>query len=153
MKITAAAPVQHPIALNPLAGFVCTGVAVVIALLCGAPEGMLKTWGVDLLLALKVDTPTVWRLVLDSPNLWHMGMFAVLTTGLLIAVPGRSRLCVHTAVLLGVFLELVQIVVPSREASLGDMLFNLAGVSLAFFAYTGLKRLGKKGPRIQGLKD
>jgi len=147
MKITAAAPAEHPLALNPLAGLACTGVAVVIALLCGAPEGMVQGWGIDLLLALRVETPAVWRLVLDSPNLWHVGIFAVLTAGLLVTVPGRPRLCVHTAMLLGIFLEFVQIFVPGREAGFADLLCNLTGVSLAFLACAGLKRLGKKGSR------
>jgi hypothetical protein len=138
-RIAPAAP--NASSLNPLAGLVCTGVAVVIALLCGAPEGMVQGWGVGLLLALRVDAPAVWRLVLNSPDLWHVGVFAVLTVVLLIAAPSRPRLCVHTALLLGVFLELVQIFVPGREAGLGDFIYNLAGVSLAFFAYVGLKRL------------
>ena len=140
MKRIISAP-PNAIALNPLAGFVCTGVAVVIALLCGAPESMVKKWGVDLLLALRVDAPAVWILVLDSPDLWHVGVFAVLTTALLVTVPGRPRLCLHTAMLLGVFLELAQIFVPGREAGFADLLYNLAGVGLGFFVSILFRKL------------
>jgi len=141
-RITPAVPATpDAIALNPLAGFVCSGVAVVIALLCGAPEDMVKGWGIDLLLALRVDAPAVWILVLDSPDLWHVGVFAALTTALLVTVPGRPRLCLHTAVLLGVFLEFVQIFVPGREAGFGDLLYNLAGVGLGFFVCIFFRKL------------
>jgi hypothetical protein len=141
MRLTAVAtpPSENAITLKPLAYFLCTGIAVGIALLCCAPEFMVKDWGTGLLLALKVEAPVVWVLVLDSPNLWHVMVFAALTLGLLLAIPGRPHLCVNMAMLLGVFLELAQVFVPSRDAGLADLLYNLAGASGAFFVFMGLK--------------
>ena len=129
--------------MKPIAGFVCTGLAAGIALLCCAPDAMVKGWGIDLLMAFDVQAPVVWILVLNSPNLWHVGVFAVLTTGLLIAVPGRPHLCVHLAMLLGVFLELAQIFVPGREAGFADIVYNIAGASLAFFVFQSFKLISK----------
>jgi len=143
MKAIAAFPSETTLSLKPLAVLMCTGMAVIIALLCCAPESMVKDWGVNLLLALEVEAPVVWFLVLDSPDLWHVIVFGMLTLGLLIAIPGRPHLCVNTAMLLGVFLEAAQMFVPSRTAGFGDLLYNLAGVSLAFFLFQALKPLFK----------
>ena len=113
---------------------------------------MVKGWGIDLLMAFDVQAPVVWILVLNSPNLWHVGVFAVLTTGLLIAVPGRPHLCVHLAMLLGVFLELAQIFVPGREAGLADLVYNLAGVSASFFGFVAFQRLRFRWVRRKVIK-
>ena len=145
MNATTTAPTQQTtLSLKPLAVCVCAGMAVIIALLCCAPDPMVKDWGIDLLMALEVEAPLVWFLVLDSPDLWHVFVFGMLTLGLLITVPGRPHLCVNTAMLLGVFLEAAQLFVPSRTAGFGDLLYNLAGVSLAFFLFQALRPLFRR---------
>jgi len=143
MKAIASFPSETTLSLKLLAVFMCTGMAVIIALLCCAPEAMVKDWGIGLLTALEVEAPIVWFLVLDSPDLWHVFLFGMLTLGLLIAIPRRPYLCVNTAMLLGVFLEAAQVFVPSRTAGFGDLLYNLAGVSLAFFLFKAIKPLFK----------
>jgi glycopeptide antibiotics resistance protein len=45
--------------------------------------------------------------------------------------------------LLGVFLEAAQMIVPGRTAGFGDLLYNLAGASLAFFLFKALRPLLK----------
>lgn len=162
MNATATAPTQATLSLNPLAVFMCAGMAVIIALLCCAPDPMVKDWGVNLLLALEVESPLVWFLVLDSPDFWHVFVFAALTLGLLIAIPGRPHLCVNTAMLLGVFLEAAQVFVPSRTAGFSDLLYNLAGASSAYLGLSVLKWMYKRTgfgsspakleKRVQGFK-
>ena len=162
MNATTTAPTQATLSLKPLAVCMCAGMAVIIALLCCAPDPMVKDWGVNLLLALEVEAPLVWFLVLDSPDLWHVLVFAALTLGLLITIPGRPHLCVNTAMLLGVFLEAAQVFVPSRTAGFGDLLYNLAGASGAYLGLSALrwmfKRTGGSSPaklekRVQGPED
>jgi hypothetical protein len=145
MKPTAitAPATESAVTLKPLAVCMCAGMAVIIALLCCAPDPMVKDWGIGLLLALEVEAPVVWLLVLDSPDLWHVAVFAALTLGLLVTIPGRPHLCVNTAMLLGVFLEAAQMFVPGRTAGFIDLLYNLAGASLAFFLFKALRPLLK----------
>lgn len=144
MKAFASSPSVPALRLNPLIGLACAGLAVAAALLFCAPDAMVKDLGIDLLLTLDVEAPVVWFLVLDSPDFWHVMVFAALALGLLIAIPARLRLGVNIALFLGVFLEAAQVFVPSRTASLADLLYNLAGVGVGVFFYFVLSPLFRR---------
>lgn len=143
LKLLPSSSSETAVPLKPLAGLVCTGLAVVSALLICAPDPMIKGWGMGLLESSGIEAPLLWFLVLDAPDLWHVLIFALLTISLLVAMPTKPRLCLTTALLLSVFLEAAQVFIPSRTAGVVDLLYNLAGVCLAFVAFRFFRPLAR----------
>lgn len=139
---SAAAPRALP--LRHLAGIACLATALAIVVLCCAPESVVKDWGMGLLDILGIDAPLVWALVLDAPKLWHVAVYAALTLALLTALPGRPGRCFAIALALGAALELAQAFTATRSARFTDLLYNLAGIGLAFVVYSARDRLTTK---------
>jgi VanZ family protein len=86
------------------------------------------------------DTVFGWAVSVTSPNLqnaMHVVLYGLLTVLWIWTLHGfslRGRVPVLTAVLLvllfGALMELAQVVIPGRFASLGDMLLNVIGTGL-----------------------
>ena len=79
----------------------------------------------------------------SSPGLGHFICYALLSLSLAGVFSSRFKfLAPLVAVGYGVIMEMVQITIPSRDASLMDIGINVLGVALGFGVYLMLVRRG-----------
>ncbi|MBI5967772.1 MAG: VanZ family protein [Deltaproteobacteria bacterium] len=93
------------------------------------------------------DSPFISRLSVFNPfSLLHIPLYAILTVLLVLTLcpgqktnsPPRYILAGLIAIAVAILDELYQSFLPSRDASITDVLLDVTGVSLVFFLFRGL---------------
>ena len=113
---------------------------IIVALSC-ASEATVNQWGNTLLNIFGTSSPAVRQWVMNSPNLWHVVLYSLLTAGLMLTLPEKRWRGALLALAVAALLEMAQLFIPSREASLPDFLFSAAGV-VGMYGIVRLRRSG-----------
>ena len=111
---------------------VTVGLLVVIAALSCASKATVNQWGRATLDAFGAETPAVRQWVMNSPHLWHVALYSLLTFGLMLTLDEPKWRGPLLALAAAALLETAQMFIPSRQAGLVDFIFSAAGVAGMF---------------------
>ena len=118
--------------MKSLKWLVTVGLLMVMVALSCASEATVDQWGQTLLKGLGGDYPAVRQWVMNSPRLWHVALYSLLTFGLMLILDEPKWRGPLLALAAAALLETAQMFIPSRQAGLVDFIFSAAGVAGMF---------------------